>query len=139
MWKVGGIIEELMTALGELIETIFRPGNVATLSMVFGIGYKAGKLLIKKLDKQQDKLIESIDERLGLLESSTVKSHNDLERELLRLQILDGIDSKRLSASEVLYFFDRYKKLGGNSFVQTKVEKYINGDGGTENGGTGSA
>ena len=32
---------------------------------------------------------------------------------------------KRLSTSEVLYFFDKYKALGGNSFVEEKVGQYV--------------
>lgn len=48
-----------------------------------------------------------------------------LEVEILRLQILEGMDSERLSKSELLYFYDKYQKLGGNSFVEQKVEDYI--------------
>ena len=51
-----------------------------------------------------------------------------LQKDVLRLQILDGIDSKRLSESEILYFFDRYKALGGNSFVEDRVKKYVKGE-----------
>ena len=72
------------------------------------------KLLIKKMDGQQNEIISKLDKRM-----------DSLEVEILRLQILDGIESKRLSYSEVLYFFDKYKALGGNSFVEDKVEKYV--------------
>ena len=72
------------------------------------------KLLIKKMDGQQNEIISKLDKRM-----------DSLEVEIIRLQILDGIESKRLSYSEVLYFFDKYKALGGNSFVEDKVEKYV--------------
>lgn len=50
---------------------------------------------------------------------------NNTQKEILRLQILEGIDSHRLSESEVEYFYDKYHKVGGNSFVTAKVNKYI--------------
>lgn len=93
---------------------VLRPDNIAMLSLIGGFGYKLSKLLIKKLDGQQNEIISRLDKRM-----------DSLEVEILRLQILDGIESKRLSYSEVLYFFDKYKALGGNSFVEDKVEKYV--------------
>ena len=93
---------------------MLRPDNVAMLSLIGGFGYKLSKLLIKKMDGQQNEIISKLDKRM-----------DSLEVEILRLQILDGIESKRLSYSEVLYFFDKYKALGGNSFVEDKVEKYV--------------
>lgn len=53
------------------------------------------------------------------------KRLDDIEREELRTQILTGIDSHRFSKSEVLYFFDKYKNLNGNSFVDDKVNEYV--------------
>ena len=102
-----------------------RPENVAIISLLSGLGYKAFDKIIKKLDSQQNDLIAKLDKRLNSLESSTKSANENLEREILRLQILDGMDAKRLSTSEVLYFFDKYKALGGNSFVEEKVGQYV--------------
>ena len=112
--KEGDGIGELMKELGKVVVLFLRPENVAIISLLSGLGYKAFDKIIKKLDSQQNDLIAKLDKRL-----------NSLEREILRLEILDGMNAKRLSTSEVLYFFDKYKALGGNSFVEEKVGQYV--------------
>ena len=123
--KEGGSIGELMKELGKVVVLFLRPENVAIISLLSGLGYKAFDKIIKKLDSQQNDLIAKLDKRLNSLESSTKSANENLEREILRLQILDGMYAKRLSTSEVLYFFDKYKALGGNSFVEEKVGQYV--------------
>ena len=114
-----------MKELGKVVVLFLRPENVAIISLLSGLGYKAFDKIIKKLDSQQNDLIAKLDKRLNSLESSTKSANENLEREILRLQILDGMYAKRLSTSEVLYFFDKYKALGGNSFVEEKVGQYV--------------
>ena len=107
---------------------ILRPENVATIALVWGLLYKGVKLVNKKLDANQDATIEAINTKLSTLEKNQKESIETLQKDVLRLQILDGIDSNRLSTSEVLFFFDRYKALGGNSFVDERVKKYVKGE-----------
>ena len=107
---------------------ILRPENVATIALVWGLLYKGVKLMNKKLDANQDATIEAINTKLSTLEKNQKESIETLQKDVLRLQILDGIDSNRLSTSEVLFFFDRYKALGGNSFVDERVKKYVKGE-----------
>ena len=107
---------------------ILRPENVATIALVWGLLYKGVKLMNKKLDANQDATIEAINTKLSTLEKNQKDSIEALQKEILRLQILDGIDSNRLSTSEVLFFFDRYKALGGNSFVEERVKQYVKGE-----------
>ena len=121
-------IEELIKVLGRLVATVLRPENVATISLVWGLLYKGVKLVNKKLDANQDATIEAINAKLNSLEKNQKESIETLQKDVLRLQILDGIDSKRLSTSEVLFFFDRYKALGGNSFVDERVKQYTKGE-----------
>ena len=123
--KEGDGIGELMKELGKVVVLFLRPENVAIISLLSGLGYKAFDKIIKKLDSQQNDLIAKLDKRLNSLESATKSANENLEREILRLQILDGMYAKRLSTSEVLYFFDKYKALGGNSFVEDKVRQYV--------------
>ena len=108
--------------------TVLRPENVATIYLVWGLLYKGVKLMNKKLDANQDATIEAINTKLSTLEKNQKDSIEALQKEVLRLQILDGIDSNRLSTSEVLFFFDRYKALGGNSFVEERVKQYVKGE-----------
>ena len=121
-------IEELIELVGRLGAAVLRPENVATISLVWGLLYKGVKLMNKKLDAHQDATIATINTKLDTLEKHQKDSIETLQKDVLRLQILDGIDSKRLSPSEVLFFFDRYKALGGNSFVEDRVKKYVKGE-----------
>ena len=107
---------------------ILRPENGATIALVWGLLYKGVKLMNKKLDANQDATIEAINTKLSTLEKNQKDSIEALQKDVLRLQILDGIDSNRLSTSEVLFFFDRYKALGGNSFVEERVKQYVKGE-----------
>ena len=108
--------------------TVLRPENVATISLVWGLLYKGVKLVNKKLDANQDATIEAINAKLNTLEKNQKESIEALQKDVLRIQILYGIDSNQLSVSEVLFFFDRYKALGGNSFVEERVKQYVKGE-----------
>lgn len=121
-------IEELIEVVGRLVATVLRPENVATISLVGGLLYKGVKLMNKKLDGHQDATIAAINTKLDTLEKNQKDSIETLQKDVLRLQILDGIDSNRLSTSEVLFFFDRYKALGGNSFIDERVKQYVKGE-----------
>lgn len=110
-----------MRELGVMLNLLLRPDRIAVLTFLTGLGYKGFKVIRKQINDYQDKVIETLDNRLDSVEQAS----NNAEKEILRLQILQGIDAERLSYSEVLYFFDKYKALGGNSFVETKVENYI--------------
>ena len=107
---------------------LLRPENIATITLVWGLLYKGVKLVNKKLDVNQDATIEAINTKLSMLEKNQKESIEALQKDVLRLQILYGIDSNRLSVSEVLVFFDRYKALGGNSFVEDRVKQYVKGE-----------
>ena len=107
---------------------ILRPENVATIALVWGLLYKGVKLMNKKLDANQDATIEAINTKLSTLEKNQKESIEALQKDVLRIQILYGIDSNQLSVSEVLFFFDRYKALGGNSFVEERVKQYVKGE-----------
>lgn len=121
-------IEELTIAIGKFVSMLLRPENVATLTIVGGLLYKGVKLINKKLDTTHDATLSALSLKLDKLESAHKESMETLQKDVLRLQILAGIDSNRLSVSEVLFFFDRYKELGGNSFVEDRVEKYVKGE-----------
>ena len=121
-------IEELTISIGKFILMLLRPENVATLTLVGGLLYKGVKLINKKLDANHDATLSALSLKLDALEASHKASMDTLQKDVLRLQILDGIDSKRLSESEILYFFDRYKALGGNSFVDARVQNYLKGE-----------
>lgn len=107
------MLQPLVKEFIEFLNQLLNLNTIALLGTVFGGGYKLFTKLIKSVEKKQDVLIERISE-----------DTRDLKREVLRIQILQGIDTERLSESELSYFYDKYKELGGNSFISDRVEKY---------------
>lgn len=86
----------------------------------------------KKTDEDRKVWLAYITEQIDSIKVSIKQnaetadeSYHDLQKEILRLQLLDGMDANRLSPSEAQYFYDKYKKMGGNSFVTAKVADYI--------------
>ena len=79
------------------------------------------KETLKPLEDKIDKSLQAIAE----VRSENIKSTRDTQKEILRLQILEGMDTHRLSESELRYFYDKYHKVGGNSFVTAKVRQYL--------------
>lgn len=78
----------------------------------------------KNLKPLEDKIDEAL-EAIADVKSDNIKSTRDTQKEILRLQILEGMDTHRLSESELRYFYDKYHKVGGNSFVTAKVNQYL--------------
>ena len=64
-------------------------------------------------------------EKLKEIDEKTDARLDSVEKEVLRLQLLEGMNSYRLSPSEVSFFYDRYTALGGNSFVSGRVKEYL--------------
>ena len=48
-----------------------------------------------------------------------------IQRDMLRLQIITGINSGRLSVGEVTMLYDKYKDNGGNSYITRVVNDYL--------------
>ena len=78
----------------------------------------------KNLKPLEDKIDEAL-EAIADVKSDNINSTRDTQKEILRLQILEGMDTHRLSESELRYFYDKYHKVGGNSFVTAKVNQYL--------------
>ena len=78
----------------------------------------------KNLKPLEDKIDEAL-EAIADVKSDNIKSTRDTQKEILRLQILEGMDTHRLSESELRYFYDKYHNVGGNSFVTAKVNQYL--------------
>lgn len=75
----------------------------------------------KKVNLEQDKKINKQQESLEVIQ----KQLGSIERNLLRTQLLMGMEQTLFSKSELLYFYDKYTALGGNSFISDKVEIYL--------------
>ena len=118
-------MEQLGWDIGQFFHHLFSP---QTLTTVIAVGTVVHKI-IKKLQNDQKLAVqkdrEALDKRLESIETNAKNSHKDLMKEILRLQLLEGIESKRLSSSEVHYFYDKYRTAGGNSFVSSAVHEYL--------------
>ena len=72
---------------------------------IIGFGVKVFKKLWTNLEKKQNEEIESIKNSLNALTTSFQEMQRNQERDFLRLQIITGIQSGRLSKNEVLTLY----------------------------------
>ena len=118
-------IDQLAKDLAAFFQDLLSPTTLGIVISVGGIGYKLFKSIGTKMENGRKKTIDNITNQLTEMQKTHDIDHADLQKEILRLQLLEGMDSKRLSVSEVRYFYDKYKKAGGNSFVSEAVKNYI--------------
>lgn len=130
------IIEVILSKLWEIIVWIFQGQNflffASTMGIMFGLFSKVKKIVLKEqteLIKAETKK-ENIEQNLRIYDMEEHMSElndtlNDMRVDIIRMQILQGIQSESLSKSELSYFYNKYTKLGGNSFVSVKVQAYL--------------
>lgn len=92
---------------------------------IYGVGIKAFKKLWVGLESKQNEEIDGIKNSINALTISFQELHRNQERDFLRLQIITGIHSGRLSEQEILYLYDQYTQKGYNSYVSRIVNDYI--------------
>lgn len=125
MKKGMGKLDILLKDVCSLIRHILEPSNLALMGTLVGVVSYSFKRIQVLLDKRQDQMIEELKTKLCKVETSMNEDMKDMKVEILRVQILTGIDTRRFSRGEILYFFDKYKALGGNSFVEDKCHSYL--------------
>lgn len=92
---------------------------------IVGFGAKVFARLWNKLEKKQNEEIDGIKNAISALTLSFQEMQQTQERDFLRLQIITGIQSERLSIAEVLALYDVYTQKGGNSYITRVVNDYI--------------
>lgn len=92
---------------------------------IVGFGAKVFTRLWNKLEKKQNEEIDGIKNAISALTLSFQEMQQTQERDFLRLQIITGIQSERLSIAEVLALYDVYTQKGGNSYITRVVNDYI--------------
>lgn len=92
---------------------------------IIGFGVKVFKNLWTNLEKKQNEEIEGIKNTLNALTTSFQEMQRNQERDFLRLQIITGIQSGRLSKNEVLTLYSEYAEKGYNSYVTRIVNDYV--------------
>ena len=104
---------------------LLNPLTISTLSVyVTSIGF-AGRWAWKKLEAKQNEDLANMKSDIKDLSNNVNDSMITIQRDMLRLQIITGINSGRLSASEVTMLYDQYKDKGGNSYISRIVNDYL--------------
>ena len=104
---------------------LFNPVTISSLSMyVTTIGF-VGRWAWKKLEAKQNEDLVNMKTDIKDLSDNVNDSMTTIQRDILRLQIITGIHSGRLSMAEVTTLYDIYKDKGGNSYITRVVEDYL--------------
>lgn len=115
-----------------LLKWLLSPEVLSQIGLYFGVGAsiigfatRAFKKLWAKLEAKQNEEIEAIKNSITALAISFEEMRKTQELDFLRLQIITGIYSGRLSNNEVLHMYDTYSQKGGNSYVSRIVNDYV--------------
>ena len=108
-----------------LFKWLFNPVTISTLS-VYGttVGF-AVRWAWKKLETKQNEDLANMKSDIKDLSNNVNDSMITIQRDMLRLQIITGINSGRLSPGEVTMLYDQYKDKGGNSYISRIVDDYL--------------
>lgn len=104
---------------------LFNPVTISSLSVyATTIGF-AGRWAWKKLEAKQNEDLVNMKTDIKELSDNVNDSMMTIQRDMLRLQIITGINSGRLSVGEVTMLYDKYKANGGNSYITRVVNDYL--------------
>ena len=104
---------------------LLDPVTISKLSVYGTSVWVAGRWAWKKLEEKQDKDLANMKSDIKDLSNNVNDSMLLIQRDMLRLQIITGINSGRLSAGEVTMLYDQYKDKGGNSYISRVVNDYL--------------
>ena len=108
-----------------LFKWLLNPVTISSLSVyVTTIGF-AGRWAWKKLEAKQNEDLVNMKTDIKELSDNVNESMMIIQRDMLRLQIITGINSGRLSIGEVTMLYDKYKANGGNSYITRVVNDYL--------------
>ena len=108
-----------------LVKWLFDPVTISSLSIYMTtIGF-VGRWAWKKLEAKQNEDLVNMKSDIKDLSDNVDNSMMTIQRDMLRLQIITGINSGRLSVGEVTMLYDIYKAKGGNSYISRVVNDYL--------------
>lgn len=124
--------QEMVEHLKALLYWLLSPEVLSQIGVYIGVGAsivgfgsRVFKRLWHNLEKKQNEEISGIKNSIHALTLSFQEMQQTQERDFLRLQIVTGIQSQRLSVSEILALYDSYVNKGGNSYITRLVNDYI--------------
>ena len=108
-----------------LFKWLLNPVTISSLSIYMTtIGF-VGHWAWKKLEAKQNEDLVNMKSDIKDLSDNVNNSMKTIQRDMLRLQIITGINSGRLSMAEVTTLYDIYKANGGNSYITRVVDDYL--------------
>ena len=108
-----------------LFKWLLNPVTISSLSIYMTtIGF-VGRWAWKKLEAKQNEDLVNMKSDIKDLSDNVNDSMMTIQRDMLRLQIITGINSGRLSICEVTMLYDKYKANGGNSYISRVVNDYL--------------
>ena len=108
-----------------LFKWLFNPATISSLSLYVTTIGLAGRWAWKKLEAKQNEDLVNMKTDIKDLSDNVNDSMRTIQRDMLRLQIITGINSGRLSMGEVTMLYDKYKANGGNSYITRVVDDYL--------------
>lgn len=108
-----------------LFKWLFDPATISSLSVYAATVGFAGRWAWKKLEAKQNEDLVNMKSDIKDLSDNVNCSMISIQRDMLRLQIITGINSGRLSMGEVTMLYDEYKANGGNSYITRVVNDYL--------------
>ena len=108
-----------------LFKWLLDPVTISSLSIYMTtIGF-VGRWAWKKFEAKQNEDLVNMKSDIKDLSDNVDNSMMTIQRDMLRLQIITGINSGRLSVGEVTMLYDIYKAKGGNSYISRVVNDYL--------------
>ena len=104
---------------------LFNPVTISSLSVYMTTVVFVGRWAWKKLEAKQNEDLVNMKTDIKALSDNVNDSMMTIQRDMLRLQIITGINSDRLSVGEVTMLYDIYKAKGGNSYISRVVNDYL--------------
>ena len=108
-----------------LFKWLLNPVTISSLSVYVTTIVFAGRWAWKKLEAKQNEDLVNMKTDIKDLSDNVNDSMMNIQRDMLRLQIITGINSGRLSIGEVTMLYDKYKANGGNSYISRVVNDYL--------------
>ena len=108
-----------------LFKWLFNPVTISSLSIYMTTIAFVGRWAWKKLEAKQNEDLVNMKSDIKDLSDNVNDSMMTIQRDMLRLQIITGINSGRLSIGEVTMLYDIYKAKGGNSYISRVVNDYL--------------
>ena len=107
------------------LKWLINPATISSLSVYVTTIVFAGRWAWKKLEAKQNEDLVNMKSDIKDLSDNVNNSMKTIQRDMLRLQIITGINSGRLSMAEVTTLYDIYKANGGNSYITRVVDDYL--------------